>query len=82
MPSDALIIRHPTRTLAHVLLDIEQTDRDLRAAERRWYQTRSDESADASAQLDDRLFALKDEAKALIERAAGVTWSQIEAAGL
>ena len=83
MPSDAaLILAHPSRTIAHVLLDIEQVERALRIAERRWYQTRDDEDADAAAMLDDRRFALKDEAKALIERATGVTWAQIEGASL
>lgn len=73
---------HQPRTLAHVLVELATADAEMRRIERRWYCTRDDRDADASAALDDKVFALKDEAKAMIGAAVGVDWAAIEGANL
>lgn len=75
------ILQQP-RTLAHVLIEVATMDDALRAAERRWYCTRDDADSDKAASLDDHVFALKDEAKAMIAAATGVSWEAIEGANL
>ena len=60
------------RTLAHVLFEIADAQRAF------------DASRNQPNEMDclDRLFALQDEARAMIESATGVSWTAISAASL
>ena len=62
------------RTLANVLLDI--ADACQRGGGVR------QQGTDFESEALDRLWALRDEAKAIIERATGCTWDQITEANL
>jgi hypothetical protein len=64
------------RTLAHVLLDIQVAQK---AFDQSW---RIGSDTEVEADCLDRLDALQDEARAMIEAATGVTWNAIAGACL
>jgi hypothetical protein len=64
------------RTLAHVLLDIQVAQK---AFDQSW---RIGSDTEVEAECLDRLDALQDEARAIVEVATGVTWRAISGASL
>lgn len=72
MPPHNLATIATPRTLAHVLLDIAEARRAFNAS---WHKSHEGECLD-------RLDALSDEARTMIEAATGVTWDQISGASL
>ena len=67
-----IVIPLRKRTLANVLLDIEAQHR---RCDRLW-------GGDLESDELDRLWALRDEARDMIEAATGCTWDQISGANL
>jgi hypothetical protein len=80
MPSEAIAL-HRQRTLAHVLLEhaaaMRQSDANFRQWKNKASHAERDRLSDEGAAIDDRRLALEAEAKAMIERATGVAWTQI-----
>lgn len=75
------------RTLAHVLLDIAMAQRLVKHADQRCSgapEGSPDEEhwSNLAAGLDKRLTDLRDEARAMVESAIGVTWDQLMEANL
>ena len=64
------------RTLANVLLDIQAAQK---AFDQSW---RTGSDTDVEAKCLDRLDALQDEARAMVEAATGVAWNAIAGASL
>jgi hypothetical protein len=64
------------RTLAHVLLDLQEARRDWEAA----VADDDDDAADRASEADARIDDLRDEFAALFQSATGLTVRQIETA--
>jgi hypothetical protein len=70
------VVQLRPRTLAHVLLDIQVAQK---AFDQSW---RIGSDTDIEAECLDRLDALQDEARGMVEAATGVTWIAIAGASL
>ena len=75
----------PVRTLAHVLLELSEADRERTAADRCCAAAAPNSAeeiaaCDRFAKADDRISELSAEAKKMIGDATGMSWARIEAA--
>lgn len=77
----------PLRTLANVLLDLKEAQRDWQqanddadCADRESNPRLEKEAQDRATEADNRVDALRDEFASRFQSATGLTWKQIEAA--